>query len=65
MSTTGVVWGLVFAALGVAVVLIDAGVWTWRPAGLWPALLIVVGTALLIGGIRPRRHDRTRHGGAR
>ena len=61
MNRSGLAWGTVFVALGLFALLVDLGIWAWRPDWMWPLILIVLGTALLIGGLVPtRRRDPRR-----
>lgn len=59
MNRTGLAWGTVFVVIGAFALLDDLAAWASRPDWMWSLLLMVLGTALLIGGLVPaRRRDR-------
>lgn len=49
-NRTALVWGLFFIAAGIAFLLDRLDVWTLRARYVLPVLLIVLGTAILLGG---------------
>ncbi|HSK91401.1 MAG TPA: hypothetical protein VK875_08815 [Euzebyales bacterium] len=60
MNASGLAWGVFFVAVGVFALLADLGVVATRPAWMWPLLLVIVGVALLVGGLLPGRRGGSR-----
>jgi hypothetical protein len=58
MSRSGLAWGTVFVLVGVFTLLVDLGVWVARPQWMLPLFLVVLGVALVVGGLLPSRGDR-------
>jgi hypothetical protein len=57
MSRSGLAWGTVFVLVGVFALLADLGVWQARPDWTWPLFLVVLGLALVVGGLLPARDE--------
>ena len=57
MSASGLASGTFFVAVGVFALLVDLGVVASHPAWIWPLLMVIVGAALLVGGLLPGRRS--------
>jgi len=54
-NRSALVAGLVFVALGVVFLLQQLDVFDLRPAYVWPVVLMAIGAAILVSGIRSSR----------
>jgi hypothetical protein len=50
LDRSALVWGAVFAVIGVAFLLQEAGVWVVRASVFLPAVLIIAGVVLIVSG---------------
>lgn len=57
MNASGLAWGTFFVAVGVFALLVDLDVVATRTTWMWPLLMVIVGAALLVGGLLPGRRS--------